>query len=478
MEAGSWQGRWWLPSTPELVVEGTLEVDGSDLSLSTDGMLEAPPEPECDTVYGLLWEPREHAVVHGQLADGRPVTLLGASGMAITAPVSAARENWHPQAALLGAHLADGHDKAFRRVSVRLQHLSAFAGDPHVGGEWSFQQATGDLASVSLSAERRVLHTASVPGGRIELVSRPVHAVRNERHELGVEVSFEAELDTAADWSAAWQAAVLPLRDLLAVLLGRPVAVRHVVLRADAGEPPVRLLLRLPEEHPGPRGGLSSYDFVYTAKDLPGGFDAALNAWWRARDASRVAVREIVDVINAPRSYVDDKLVGCVRAVGPLADADGKAAAAEHAVVEDQAWLDEVRDALPDHLRDAVLGRLGQKGPNERHRLVALIRSLGPAGQWLTGGDPETFAQRVVVTRSAAAHPSSKPPKSVIGGAPLVAHARALGWILRAVLVMRLGVNEEDLHKALSGSAAAQAADAVAQALVELAAGAPAASKA
>lgn len=468
MDGGTWEGEWWLPGQPENAVTGTLSLDGSEFALVTDGILDPPEFPDAsDVVYTTLWESRHHAAIHGTLADGRPATLLEAHGLATAAPVSAVTERWNPRAALLGCHVNGSEDGRFVCGTVRIEHLRAFAGEPRVGMDLTWQQSTGALARVALEAERRVLFSAALPAATVEVVAVPELKTSDAGAEVAVQVVTEVALPSAADWRAVWQQYVLPLRDLVCVLLGRSAAVQSVVLRTLDGEA-VQLLLRLPEPLQ-PQRQIRAHDFVVTAAQLPGGFDAALNAWWLARERRRVAVREVVDVLNAPHVYVDDRLLAYVRAIGPLLNESEKKAATEHAASEDAAWKERVAAALPDELRDGVLARLGDKAPSDRQRLVALICALDPAGSWLAGDDPDLFAQAVIATRGELTHPSSNPNKKALTGEGLVAHTRALGWIVLAALLRDIGMTTEEIRAAVdeAGGGAAAAAVVALRALPE-----------
>lgn len=473
MDGGSWDGEWWLPAHPDARVEGTLALDSAGFSLDTRGVLEQQREPEPndegEVAYTTFWEPKQHAVVHGRLPDGRPVTLLEADGLATLPPFNIASERWRPRVALLGVHLKTGDDRLFGRASIKLEHLAAFAGDPHAAVQIEQDGTSGACTRVSFEAERRVLQRAVVLGATVELVSTPLPRLAGARAEVEVVVSLDAELHAPSGWATVWTDFVLPLRDLLGILLGRSVAVLSLTLTAEPGSPPVRVLLRMPEPVEPARRAVSADDFVLRSDGLPGGFDQAMNAWFALRERTLSGVRELVGVLNAPHSYVDDKLLAYVRAVGPLLSMEGKAAAKTDAAVQYQEWLDRVSEVLPDDLREAVIGRLKPLGPNERHRLVALIGSLGPIGEWLAGGNVAEFATRVIATRVGLAHPSSEPPKNALSGAALVAHTLALGWLVRAVLLLGLGMSQDELGAALRGTQAEQAADTLAEVLRALA---------
>jgi hypothetical protein len=139
-------------------------------------------------------------------------------------------------------------------------------------------------------------------------------------------------------------------------------------------------------------------------------------------------------------------MVSLVRVIGPLADEAQKAAAGDQADQEFVAFLDNVAAAISDDdLREAVLGKLDTSGVNDRQRLMAIASDLGVVSEFLCGGDIGRFAQRVVASRHKTAHPSSQPPKHALDGEQLIAHLRALGWLLRCALLARLGVPLDEL---------------------------------
>lgn len=71
-------------------------------------------------------------------------------------------------------------------------------------------------------------------------------------------------------------------------------------------------------------------------------------------------------------------------------------------------------------------------------------------GVYLTGGDVDGYAQRVIASRVGTAHPSSRRPRHAVTDSALVEHTRALGWLLRCALLARLGVPLVQLHERLT----------------------------
>lgn len=317
-----------------------------------------------------------HPVVHGTLDEGRqPATLFDVQGHVHSVPgLTVTAERWQASGALLGQHLETGSEQVVRRVSLHLEHLAAFAGHPQVAVHAEIEPA----AKVRLEVERQVLQSAELPAAAVQLVASPrVAFLHDGRAEIEVVVTFELQLREPASWEQVLNEYVLPLRDLLVVLLDQAVAV--VKVSVHTGPRPAQAQVLTPMERPlqPPTRTVFVDDFVRPAAGLPGGFNAALSAWWQVRHDAALSVRELVDALQAPHVAVQDRLLAYVRAAGPLlvkADRDAAVAAAD---AEDAEWRARVAASLPEEFRAGVLARLGPKPANERHRLVELLRSLG-----------------------------------------------------------------------------------------------------
>jgi hypothetical protein len=452
-------GRWWLPGAEQSSCAGKLVLDPTEFVLSTEAPLGELPTAVPGQSYDAIWEARRHPIVYGELNSGIAVTLVDAGGLATMVPIAEGTEFWRPHAAFVGAHLREPGDAVFTDASIVLSHLYAFAGSPTVGIKLEYDKGRKNTTYAMLEAQRRVLGTADVPGARIQLIVTPSASLRAGRGELAIDARFEVTLHAAATWNEIWTAHVLPLRDLLAILLDCAVDVSSLTLSTPDGTRG-RLLLRLAGLPIPSDPVVSTHDFLVNVGSLPGGFSQALPAWRCVREESSRAVAELMDVINSRHMYADDRLVSYVRAVGPMSDELVKQAASGEADAEYARWITEVSNALPDHLRDGVIGRLSPLGPNERHRLIALIESLDHVGAWLTARDVSGFAQRVIATRNGIAHPSRNAPKDMLAGRQLVEHMRQLGWILRSVLLTRTGMSLGELGDLLANTSAAVWADA------------------
>lgn len=465
MPEETWSGRWWLPTSPERQVGGRLTLNADDFGLSTDGSIQSSPRADPGSALHDLWRAARHPVVLGTLSTGEDVTLVDCTGLATVAPFSQAREVWRPNAALLGVHLVDPEERIFDLVEIRLEHLPAFAGNPGIGIELE-QRRGGPLTRVAFEAERRVLQQATTANGKAELVVGPRVRFGPAEGHLELEVKLVVTTESPLVWTEAWSDWTVPLRDLLSVLSGRPCSVQEVVLRrtAEGDEATARLLRRTNDLRQAPPARpLWTEDFVLNAGDLPGGFEQGLRRWLDAHGRRRLAIREVVDVLHAPFAYVEDVLLANIRALGPLLAEETKAASEIAAQVEHQQFLDEVREALPDHLRDGVIAQLKPSGPNERHRLRSLIDQLEPVGPWLTGGAPDEFAARVIATRGHLVHPSRKPPARLLESQDLVRHTRALVWLVRTALLVEIGMSTADLAVRLRSTEAQSVADAMAE---------------
>jgi hypothetical protein len=421
-------------------VPGTLTFDGDEFVLWTRGSLD--PVVELDDGTSVVHQGLRRLVtypsIHGTLDDGVDVALLACTGYATAAPADIDwAEDWNPRVALLGVDHASAADAVFTPLTIELEDFAAWGGD----ADLEFEVLPGPGARVTV--RRATLHRANLGDATVEVIADPRWRRAHREAEVSLKVVMKVTPREALAWEAAWERYVLPLRDLLAVLLGRAVTVHDVHLHRaeDRRHPAARMLIRTEDLRRRPRSPRDGADFVFTAASLPGGFEAGLRAWWAVREQRATAVREFVEVLHAPYAYVDDRLLAYCRAASALTTPETKADARTAAEVEDERWQAMVRERIPEDIRDAVMARLGDKDPNARHQLAALIRSLGDLGTWLTGGDVELYAQRVIATRNYLAHASRNTPRGFLEGRDRVAHMLALGWVIRARLLLEMGAD-------------------------------------
>lgn len=261
-------------------------------------------------------------------------------------------------------------------------------------------------------------------------------------------------------WCTIWMDHVLPLRELLVIALGRPCPIES--LQLTMGDTEVTALFRTVDHGQSRRPrSVAIHNFLVTAAELPGGFEAAVNRWYDLELAHRVAVRSLTDTLRSAERLLPDRITGLVRVIGPLVDKQQKVGAAETADLDYQLWLDKVEAEIADaDIRAAVLAKLKNKpNANDNQRLKVIATDLGTVGAWLSGGDIDGFAKRVVASRVAASHPSSKRPKNAISGVELLKHTLALSWMLRCAVLARLGVPLTDLRDRARDGGAQPAVD-------------------
>lgn len=446
MSFGTWTGAWWLPDAPDRVVQGTLTFSDEELILALDQPLVAIVLEE-GQVFRSLWEPTTHSLIHGTVDNGQPATLVLANGNATLVPFGSGTEVWHPRRAMIGIHLVDPEEAVFTGSTVTMRNLDVWLGDRTP--ELSVQQAKSELLAVSVGAERAVLHEAEAAWGGVCAVAQPLFATKGRRVTVGLLHRIDTTTVQAVSWATIWEHHVLPLHELLVVALGRACPIESLHLTAN-GSKVVALFRTSDHGRPLPKRRAASHNVLVAADELPGGFGAAINRWYDLEQSHRVAVRALTESLSSPERFASDQIVALVRVVGPLLDRQQKAAAAETADLRYQVWLDKVAaEIADDDIRAAVLGRLNESKANvtDTQRLEVIATELGVVGTWLSGGDINGFAKRVVASRVATAHPSSKAPKNAVAGAELVRHARALSWMLRCAVLARLGVPLDDLRR-------------------------------
>ena len=121
--SGGW---FWLPHAPSRRVHGDLIFDDAGIQLHVTESLRGPIVRSSTTSGGPVQWATE-PIVHGRLRNGKAVTLLEVSGLAM--PVAAAEENWSARFALMGGLVPDDR---FSRVHVAFDYLLPWARPPGI----------------------------------------------------------------------------------------------------------------------------------------------------------------------------------------------------------------------------------------------------------------------------------------------------------------------------------------------------------
>jgi hypothetical protein len=221
MEFFAAEGRFRLPRQRERIVHGSVSFQEDGITLDLASSLRGPisrPGGGSGGSPALATEP----VIHGNLRDGREVTLFQARGLSY--PVDAVEETWRADFLFSGGLI---HDDRFVQVQVVFDYLMPWMRPPGIAkGEIGQDDVVVDTQRVTvdqapLTHKTRVRLTTGVKG-RWDHAS--VHLDQWSALEVtGLARKAKTIMGVLNDW-------VQPLQDLLVCCVGRPVRIDHLAV--------------------------------------------------------------------------------------------------------------------------------------------------------------------------------------------------------------------------------------------------------
>jgi hypothetical protein len=433
-------GYWWLPSTPESKIAGTLTY--------------TPQEGPHLTLLGAfspISAPFGHfPLIHGECADtpggGALVTLESCASLASTF-----RSSGHDTQELSVARAYIGGlltkpGASFSRADVQLTTLRGWL--PITGLEYSRPTADHFQATYK-RPEKLTVETADarlVVGflWNMKFDGVPATAVAiDEQPSIVLYFTKPLSLPDLGDRF------LLPLRNFFSLATDRLVHVVTLTLQtadllpdAQGGEEPRFLRVYFRPLFTGdtddtfllPEKTLIRYEDV--AENFPG----ILFRWCEVTSELRAVVDLYFGSSYNQGEFVNSKFLSLVQAV----EAYHRLRCEQAARPDDQVFVEEVLAAAPRaHRRrlGAILKHVAK--PPTFRRLMDVIDLAAKAMHPLLGADRGAYVTRLVKTRDQLSHRNVRPDPGVLEGRETVLATVALGALLQAVLLRELGFSPE-----------------------------------
>jgi hypothetical protein len=430
VETGRLEGEWWLPETAQKRVAGVLTLAwGYRPHLELRGLLGGTDLAE--EVRLVLVRGEGYRVIHGETADGRSVTLEGASSeggsdINLEDP-SRSIIQLELRRAWIGALMSQPSDEIFGSVRLQLQHL------------------------VDLSPHSSV---AKVAGGIINIdVIAPEQTSRQFEHRDDL-AEFRIELEEPVritEWVAGY---LRPLTNLVALATGRDIEIIRLVLErsGSSGHGPVEIVDRRRHRAEHAERRLFPPEILFDFGTLPASFGSAIPLWLAVSARLGAILDLFLGPVFAPFMYEEHRFLNFAQAaesyhriqIGgtklPQEEYDRLVATAVNACPA------EIKDWLADAL---VFGN----GLSSAFRLRALLDHR----PWMEGEVIERFprfVRRVVDTRNYHTHWDEPMRVKSASGIDLWPLNEQLAVLLEACLLEELGFSVDAAAQAIRTASA------------------------
>ena len=435
-----WLGVWWRAGS-ETKVGGQLTLDDRGVTLALLGSFFDWTGFDFAQGVGIpLDAPQTVAVIHGRTM--KPLSVLNARCDFPVLPGAEGFEVWHASA-VVGAHVVgpeEGAEPTFSGVRFELESLPAWSRARGVA------QRFGERRT-EVVVQPHDLGSGQLPSG--EQVSIEQVAVTSEerlQYQIRQPVRISIEGATPATWTKLLNRWLQPLQVLLWLATGVTGSVEAMEVRLPEPEEYspkwARLWASLVEPTSTSGRELHPNDVLFFADELPGGFVPGLTTWLSLWADLRHVLGPVYARASAPFAYANDRFYTAVAAIEGYhrfcVESERDLSRVEHR--ERVARIERlVSDHAPD-LRDWVINAVQ---PFNRiplwRRIVHIAEALPALNSDLFGNHLRTFAKAVEDARHGHAH-ALESSRSIESGEWLYVSADALVWILRACVMVDLGI--------------------------------------
>ena len=332
---------------------------------------------------------------------------------------------------------------------IDLQDLRAWSGS---GGPEVEYREVDNQSVVRMASTLRPDLTGTLPDGTVLTINHGVRSGPDTDHDFSTSHTAELTIEppTATSWRHLLDKRFLPWQVLLWVASGKPSAIRHVHFLAPGPDP---AYMRWCAFHgrlaqPADRDDIEWHDMLFVASDLPGGFESGTCRWSHTWATLRHVVGPLFARDRARFVYSNDRFFIAVAALEGI-DRVQRASSRDVPRAAHRARVQRLDDLLNTHAPDLTEWALRATRDANRialaRRLVDQISRTGAVGEALFGDRITLFADVAEAVRNGQAHGldiDEEPEESF----EFVA-ASALVWVVRAILMLDIGFDVEEMAR-------------------------------
>ena len=436
-----WHGTFEIPDTDHRV-GGRLVIDGSESRLRLYGSLRPGEHGNFEDTVPLVW---------GTAETGQQVTLvdLASLGGSLFGPGSTRSESWLCGHAIEG-RLQPQQPLTFSAVTCAMTYLSSWLQTPPASTDdrrdgFTVDARTSDLGRVEIDGIAYEFHSsAGISTGFDELtVQHPTWLTATPPEELELEDLVNSH--------------ITPIEALLWLATGRFSEIStRVRLDTDRGgiDAQVWSSKLKPRGFDPPTRRLTETEMLFTAGDLPDGFESGIARWlWQWKEI-RHAVGPVIARHRAPFSYTNDRLATSVAALEAYSTAKNQWAGLSDEEMEHRkrAISDALSSSTPELVEWTVEAIEGNNRETLRNRLKDLLSATGTFETALLGNakNRHQFLHEGVQSRNQLSH--LLPTGGLSEGASLYWAHRGFTWLLRFHLMIDLGFSADETTERITSS--------------------------
>jgi hypothetical protein len=444
------KGHWWRPGGSNRPA-GDLEYKDGGINLHLLGALD---DAVGENPFSRQPEVSDLDIVHGESADGRPVTLLRAfytawqqgSQWLSPGPVPIVSSRLTCHVIVVGVHLASTSDTCFKACEISIPNLESWLADQPFSVTAS---ELGEPIKLSVSYE--------MPPSRTFDISAEVGAIRIKHavtppgiHDGAIlhrsYLSIEPTEPRTLDW---FMEAVGQVERLFTLLFGHSVQTVLARLFLTSYRPEEAggdALIYTSRTHGEPRRFERS-DFLMRYPQVSAAFPQMLRSWFTDSSDIRHALNLLFSSIREPGAFLETRFLPIVQATEVFARAvlTGQIVeAAEYKRIRRNIVASIPAD-VPERLRESIVASLAfANEPRLADRLSTLAATVDAETAKLFCNDPREYIRGIVNTRNFFTHYTSRYDR-ILQGIEIHWATLKLTTMLRVLILKRLGLPEPQL---------------------------------
>lgn len=447
------RGQWWLPGGDRKVA-GDLVYKRGDVELRLYGGLN---EAQADSPFSATPEELEFPVIHGESLRGVPITVLDAyytkwtpdiRTLAIPPGTRTAilASRIHCRLTLTGIHLSS-QDDGFLTCRIQVPDLEHWLGDR------PFAVTVGKACkqvAIQYTRPEDEQFEIEIHDCIVKLV-RSVRLPGAPSYNAGVGHLCYVEVAALTPKPAKWFLdRSFEIVDLLSVLYGGNLLSRRLTLFGGASDHDGASVYY--PRHNVKVPGWRPMDFMVRYDKVRKSFGRILQNWLAASERETRARRMLLSSTRRPPGFIELRFLPLVHAAEVLSNESA------YATIVDQNTFDSVRskmlaaiaDEVSPELIESIKNGLGHaNGHNLRRKVLDMLGALQDDIRGLFCVDASEFVRGLVKTRNHYTHYSTKPGERILQRMELHWAIQKTALMLRMLLLLRAGMDEDDLRSAI-----------------------------
>lgn len=438
-----YSGLWWLPSSQEDMIAGTLTFSNQDgIHLNLIGSFKEMTKLSSLETYPLIL---------GVTSGGKLLTLYDCmeSGLRRSFPGFMSQQ-LSARTAYIGAHFADPQEIRFHKTRVQYSHLPDWVRLSGFHTQYTVRNQVGfDKYELTYTLPEEV--KATTAKGTVS-VTYAFHTRDDLLGEVNLRQSVSARIEAqeAQPFEEGLSQFIYPLQNFLSLATARPNSVLDVVAYSDQKtvngpngkvELPIQVVFRTVFQEAEPHKPLFPHDMLFTLQDVSDDFSEVIGRWLGVADELDSVCNLFFSVQYKPEMYLEQRFLNMVRA----AESYHRRRFSNQVLSEEEHRnrVDYILAQTPEKYGNWLVEQLQYSNePSLRRRIKELINTTDEVVSPLVP-DRKSFIQKIVDTRNFLTHYDPSLRDGAVRGAELYQYTQTLSFLVQMCFLRELGLSSQ-----------------------------------